>query len=215
MELGEHVERLLVLSKVQHRDAGKKPCPAFEAVIGRNAADRRECLLVFGQVGVDVPQLDPRALERPVDAKCLRQKADLGGGGLGDQALDVLLERRNRRMPQLHRLDGDARARHQAPRDPGVDVKNLRQRPALHDLRRHPPGVDADRPRPHDDVLILDLERADNHLTGAEQLAKADHGGMTERRNRRHAQPFERPQPILPRNRRRAEGDQVVGEDDR
>ena len=46
-----------------------------------------------------------------LDAKRLAQEADLRRRRMREQALDVLLERRNRRVPLLHLLDAHRRVR--------------------------------------------------------------------------------------------------------
>ncbi len=59
-------------------------------------------------------------------------------------------------------------------RDPLEGREQFRQRPALGHVALHAPGVERDAARVNDQRVALELQRSDDDLRGADQLADAE-----------------------------------------
>ena len=100
-------------------------------------------------------------------------------------------------------------------RDARVDGEEVVERTALDNLREHAAGVEADGAGAHGQRVALDVEGADNHLRGADDLTHADDRGVAQGGNGRHAQPLERVQAIVAGEGPGAKRDEIVSEQDR
>jgi hypothetical protein len=184
-------------------------------MVAGHLPDGRERLPVLTLFRMHLPEGDSGALERRGEAHRLREECDLRLGRLGEQPLDVLLERRQRRVRPLDLLGSHRRARHDAAGDAAVDAQQVGQRTPLDQRRRHAAGIETDGARLHDEIVALQCERAHHHGGRADDLTDADDRGVAERRHGRDAQPGKRPKPVLAPDRGRAERGEIVGEQHR
>ena len=74
--------------------------------------------------------------------------------------------------------------------------EQLRQRTALGDVGLHAAGVERDAARVHDQRVAVELQRSDDDLRRADELADANHRRVGQHGGRRHLQPLERLLPL-------------------
>ena len=111
---------------------------------GRHRQRRIARLEPLARHRVRAAKRQPRAVEGRVKRQRLLEKADLRGGRLGQQPLDELLERRQRRPRFVEAGRGDA-GRHQPPRGALDDGQQIVEPAALVELEADAARVDANR----------------------------------------------------------------------
>ena len=142
---------LVVALQLDQRARGEEPRLSAAARGYRHDLHGRERAGVIGLLGVGVPEREARPIVGRETGERAVQELDLRGGLLGDQPLDVLLERFERRngiRGGRSRGRGDAarRAAHQLTRRPIVQREQIPQRPALAHLLLNPPRIEPDAP---------------------------------------------------------------------
>ena len=136
-------------------------------------------------------------MERRRQTKRLGEKRDLRFRRLGNQSLDVLFERRQRWRRSSQLFERNRGFGNDTASEPAVDAQHVAEWAFLDELRRDASGIEANGPHAHRQILALQLELADDNVCGADDLAEADDGGVTQAGDRRHPQALECAQPIL------------------
>ena len=196
------------------REAGQKPRALEPGRIIRHRRDCRQRQRVLALLGVDIPQGEPRAIERRLPGQRGAEVADRGRRRLGQQPLDERFEHGDRRVLLFDVGRGGRGRRSHLARDPLERREQFRERAALRDVGADAPGVEGDAARAHHHGVALHLQRSDDHLRCADELADADHGGIGEHGRRRHLQSLERLLPLGAGDGAGAERVEVVGQED-
>jgi hypothetical protein len=166
---------------------------------------------VITLLDVCVPQRQSRAIEGRRHLQRNLQVIDRGGWRFREQTFDEVLEDRERR---LHALDFVRRflRRPNLPGDAFEGPKQILERATYGDVGLHASAVERDAPRTNDERVGLQLQRSEDDLGCADELSDADDRRVGERGGGRNLQTLERLLPLLPRDRARAKGVQVVGQ---
>jgi len=165
-------------------------------------------------IGIDLPQLEARLVERRRLLQRGRQQRHLRRGVRGHEAANEELERRHGRAGRRRGVSRRTGAGHEAPPEARRDVEQIGAPAALDDLLRHVAAVHANRPRAEDDLPRRRLDAPHDGRRGADDAGETHHRSVTEQRHARHAQTLHRLEPILARDRRHARGAQLAREGD-
>ena len=160
-----------------------------------------------------VPQREACLIERREFRHGGLEEGGLRGRALGEEALDVALERPRRRWSR--RRPGARGSHRQALRDALVDGEEILQGRVLGDLRLQPPDVHSDAVRLDGQLVAFQPERAGNDFRCADELSDLDHGRVTERCRHGQVQLLERTDALVAGDGGQAARVQLLGEQHR
>ena len=100
------------------------------------------------------------------------------------------------------------------PKPSPLSREEVDQRSAVGDIHLDAAGIERDAAGTDHQDFVLELQRADHDVTGAHQLADADHRGVGQRGRRGHLQALERLLPLVARDRPEPERTEIVGKQD-
>ena len=166
-------------------------------------------------VRVDAPEREPRAVERRLHLERSGQVVHRRRGCLGEQPLDVVFERRDRRVRAQDLLRRPRRRRSHAPGEALEHRKEVDEWPGLGRIDPDPPGLEHDASRVRQDRLALQPERPHDDLRRANQLPDADEGGVRERVGGGHLEALEGGAAIFSADGVDAERRQIVRQEHR
>ena len=182
--------------------------------VGATARTASSAAGVVGLLGADFPQRQARPVERRRIAKRRFEKRGLRHRALGEQPLDVVLERVERRVSGGRPGDA-ARGPPQAAGEPLEDAEELRQLAPLGDLGLQAPGIEADAPRRDGQRRAVDAIGADDDVGGTDQLADLDDRRPAQRPGHRQVELLERAHALRADDRARTARAQAVGQEHR
>ena len=163
-------------------------------------------------LGVHVPQRHTRAVECRLHRQRRREIGDRRRRRVGQQSLDVILERDKGRMRRAGRQPGSGR---NLPGHPAEGLKQVVQRAPLGHVVHHPRRLEGDDARVHDQHVAIHSHRAENHFRSTDDLRDPDNRGLSERGRWRHLETLERLLALQPRDWIGAGAAEIVGEQNR
>ncbi len=216
VQLVQLAERLIEPSQVDERQHGAEPRLRRIGRVGGHVLRRRERLVVQALRRVHVPErhentgIVRRQPVRRLEEPLLRRGRD------GHEAFHVVLERLERRVAGFRGRRPEraaGRAAH-GERHALEQRKDVGQRRLVGHVGQAMRVADLDHAHVHREPVV-ELDLAEDHLRGIDQLADADRGRSREVGRRRQLQPVERGQPLASRQDAQPQVAQVVRQQNR